>query len=232
MLKPSTRATWKPKVTMSVAYTAADTSVWMPDTISTAIRFHGLVSSAGSAAIAATPGAVAGTGGAASAAITGSTCGNSKSAGCDNSATGAAGASCGGSDQASSGAGAMSCSLIELLTFTEYHVQNENPVRCVLYSAPLLRVRQVPSSFRDRGQNERPDSPSTEDVDDAYRSSTHTAARGRPVPRRDRSRAGDHERRAVAVLSGGRRRRDDRPQLGQVRWRSEEHTSELQSQFH
>src|SRR5713226_9846265 len=40
MLRPSTRATWKPKVTISVAYTAADKSVWTPDAISRATRRH------------------------------------------------------------------------------------------------------------------------------------------------------------------------------------------------
>src|SRR5216684_3352455 len=40
MLRPSTRATWKPKVTISVAYTAADRSVWTADTISRATRRH------------------------------------------------------------------------------------------------------------------------------------------------------------------------------------------------
>src|SRR3954452_18784656 len=34
MLRPSTRATWKPNVTMSVAYTAADTRVFSPATTS------------------------------------------------------------------------------------------------------------------------------------------------------------------------------------------------------
>src|SRR3954468_6993240 len=34
MLRPSTRATWKPNVTMSVAYTAAETSVFSPATTS------------------------------------------------------------------------------------------------------------------------------------------------------------------------------------------------------
>src|SRR5262245_26002667 len=38
MLWPSTRATWKPNVTMSVAYTAADASVFSHATTSSAIR--------------------------------------------------------------------------------------------------------------------------------------------------------------------------------------------------
>ena len=41
MLRPSTRATWNPKVTISVAYTAADTSVCSPDHTSRPIFVQG-----------------------------------------------------------------------------------------------------------------------------------------------------------------------------------------------
>src|SRR5688572_26511424 len=47
MLRPSTRATWNPNVTMMVAYTAADSRVCAPATSSLATRRHVLPGSDG-----------------------------------------------------------------------------------------------------------------------------------------------------------------------------------------
>ena len=49
MLSPSTRATWKQNVTISVAYTAAEKSVCTPDRISEPMRDHYDVVATGSA---------------------------------------------------------------------------------------------------------------------------------------------------------------------------------------
>jgi hypothetical protein len=56
MLRPSTRATWNPNVTMSVAYTAADSRVWTPDTTSLPRRSHALSSAGGIGTAIGSPG--------------------------------------------------------------------------------------------------------------------------------------------------------------------------------
>ena len=53
MLKPSTRATWRPNVTMSVAYAAAENSVSMPETSSCLSLRHRQVAAASSMGAAA-----------------------------------------------------------------------------------------------------------------------------------------------------------------------------------
>src|SRR5262245_31903823 len=64
MLNPSTRATCTPNVTISVAYTAADSSVWTAASASRPIRFHAPASSTavgvGTAASVATSSLTAG----------------------------------------------------------------------------------------------------------------------------------------------------------------------------
>src|SRR5262245_40742336 len=63
MLNPSTRATWTPKVTISVAYTAADTSVCTPDQTSWAIRAHALAAGAATEVAGVSTSAVTGSAG-------------------------------------------------------------------------------------------------------------------------------------------------------------------------